>query len=128
MQALQEIQQDRLDPHRAWMESLRCKMAAKRLLKLARESEIREVLVALSWVEDFPMANYLWNADQNDSPLQCFLRETKGPIFRILNLEVTRIRAEIRIEYGSEYRKLRVQETFVFRRDWRGKLAVESRK
>ncbi len=127
LQALRDIQQDRLDPHRAWMETLRCKMAAKRLLKKNSEADIREVLMALSWVEDFPMANYLWNADQWDSPLHCFIRETRGPIFRILHLQVTRLRAEVQIEYGSEHKPDRLRENLIFRRDWRGQLALESR-
>lgn len=125
--ALREIQEDRGDPQRALLETWRCKAAARRLLKEHSEAELREVMVALSEIDDFPPATYLWNADQRDIPLHCFLREKRAPVLRFRQMEISRSRAKLTIEYGSRKSKDSDRETITLRRDWRGTLMVESR-
>ncbi|NWK55558.1 hypothetical protein HW115_08040 [Verrucomicrobiaceae bacterium N1E253] len=125
--ALQEIAEDRRHPKRANLESWRCKSAARRLLKDNNETEIREVMVALSDIDDFPPSTYLWNADQRDIPLYCFLRERREPVLRFKELNISRTRASLIIEYGQQSAKHRVRESITLRRDWRGTLIVESR-
>jgi hypothetical protein len=125
--ALLEIEEDRSDPHRAMLETWRCKTAARRLLKNSSEAELREVFVALSEIDDFAPATYLWNADQRDIPLHCFLREKREPVLRFRKMDISRLRAKLIIEYGGRKASQRVRETIVLRRDWRGSLMVESR-
>lgn len=125
--ALQEIEEDRHDPQRALLETWRCKAAARRLLKNNSEAELREVMVALSEIDQFPPATYLWNADQRDIPLHCFLREKREPVLRFRDMQISQSRAKLVIEYGSRKSKDREKETIVLRRDWRGSLIPESR-
>lgn len=123
--ALREIEQNRRDPQRALLESWRCKAAARRLLKQAGQAEIREVMLALSAIDGFAPASYLWNADQRGTPLHCFLREKQEPVLRFRQLEITRTRAQLTIHYGAVKRPVR--ESMLLRRDWRGILILESR-
>lgn len=125
--ALEEINDDRSDPHRALLETWRCKNAVRRLRKNHTEAELREVFMALSEIDDFPPAAYLWNADQPDIPLHCFLREKRSPVLRFSQMEIRRLTAELTIEYGALKSKRRVRETISLRRDWRGTMIVESR-
>lgn len=125
--ALKEIEEDRSHPKRALLESWRCKNAARKLLRDHTEAELREVLMALSELDDFPPSTYLWNADQYDVPLHCLLRERREPILRFPQIQIRRLTAEIVIEYGSLKKKDRVREKISLRRDWRGTMIVESR-
>lgn len=125
--ALREIEENRQDPERALLETWRCKAAAKRLLKESTQAELRELMVSLSEIDDFPPASYLWNADQRDIPLHCFLREKREPVLRFRQVSITRTSAKLEIEYGSRKMKERVRESIRLRRDWRGSLVVESR-
>lgn len=127
LQALREIQTEMRDPQESWFERMRCSMAARRALRDCRESELREVLVALSWLDDFPPAPYLWNADQMDAPLSCFFRESRWPVLRINKVQIARLQAELVVEYGSVKKSHRQRESFLFKRDWRGQLKLESR-
>ena len=125
--ALTEIEEDRSDPTRALLETWRCKNAARRLEKNHTRAELREVFMSLSELDDFPPSNYLWNADQLDIPLHCFLREKRAPVLRFLKMSIRRLTAELTIEYGGIKSKDRIRETIHLRRDWRGTLVVESR-
>lgn len=125
--ALDEISEDRSDPQRALLETWRCKSAARRLTKDHAEAELREVFMSLSEIDDFPPATYLWNADQLDIPLHCFLREKRAPVLRFFNVQIRRLTAELTIEYGGVKSKERTRETISLRRDWRGTMVVESR-
>ena len=122
-----EIEQDLSDPKMAFLERWRCRAAAKHLLKNHTEAELREVFMALSFMDDFPPATYLWNADQLDIPLHCFLREKRAPVLRFFNVQIRRLTAELTIEYGGVKSKERTRETISLRRDWRGTMVVESR-
>ncbi|MBK1855421.1 hypothetical protein JO972_10660 [Verrucomicrobiaceae bacterium 5K15] len=125
--ALREIEEDRADPKLALMESWRCKSAVRRLTKEHTETELREVFMALAEIDDFPPATYLWNADQHDVPLFCFLREKRDPVLRFTKMQIRRMSADLSIEYGGLKSKDRVRERIRLRRDWRGVLTVESR-
>jgi len=125
--ALKEIEEDRSNPKLALMESWRCKNAARRLKKENTEAELREVFMSLAEIYDFPPANYLWNADQLETPLHCFLREKRSPVLRFIKMQIRRLTAEVTIEYGGLKTKQRVRETITMRRDWRGVMVVESR-
>lgn len=125
--ALQEINEDRSDPQRALLETWRCKNAARRLRKEHTESELREVFMSLSELDDFPPATYLWNADQLDIPLHCFLHEKRAPVLRFSKVNIRRLTAKLTIEYGSVKAKERIRETISLRRDWRGTMIVEDR-
>lgn len=83
--------------------------------------------MSLSEIDDFPPATYLWNADQLDIPLYCFLRERRSPVLRFPSLTIRRLSADLTIEYGGVKSKDRVRETMRLRRDWRGVMIVESR-
>ncbi len=125
--ALKEISEDRSDPQRALLETWRCKNAARRLKKEHTEAELREVFMSLSELDDFPPATYLWNGDQLDIPLHCFLREKRAPVLRFPKVSIRRLTAEVTIEYGAVKTKDRMRETIYLRRDWRGTMVVESR-
>jgi len=83
--------------------------------------------MSLSELDDFPPSNYLWNADQLDIPLHCFLRKKRIPVLRFTKMSIRRLTAELTIEYGGIKSKDRIRETIHLRRDWRGTLVVESR-
>lgn len=125
--ALDEIEQDRAQPKQALLETWRCRSAARRLTRKHTEAELREVFMALSEVDDFPPATYLWNADQLYIPLHCFLREKRTPVLRFTKMIIHRLSAKLTIEYGGTKSKDRTRETITLRRDWRGVLIVESR-
>ena len=125
--ALKEIEENRSEPKRAIMESWRCKNAARRLLRGHTQSELREVFMALSDLDDFPPATYLWNADQLDVPLHCLLREKNEPVLRFPEVQIRRLTADLVIEYGGLKKKDRTREKISLRRDWRGTMVVESR-
>lgn len=125
--ALAEIEQDRAQPRQALLETWRCRNAARRLKRKHTEAELREVFMVLSEVDDFPPATYLWNADQLDIPLHCFLREKRVPIIRFPKIQIHRSSAKLTIEYGGLKSKYRIRETMQLRRDWRGTMIVESR-
>ena len=125
--AFREIEEDRSDPKIALMERWRCKSAARQLLKKHTEAEVREVFMSLAEIDDFPPANYLWNADQLDTPLYCFLRERREPVLRFVNLDINRLTAKVVTEYGGVKVTERLKESITLRRDWRGIMVVESR-
>lgn len=122
-----EIEEDRSNPKMALLERWRCHAAAKHLLKHHTEAELREVFVALSFIDDFPPATFLWNADQLESAMYCFLREKREPVLRFLDVQISRLTAQVTIEYGNLKKNERVQERIGMRRNWLGVMVVESR-
>lgn len=98
-----------------------------KLLRHADEAQIREVFLALSELDDFPPALYLWNADQPDIPLYAFLREKRTPIFRVLKADINRDSAELQVEYGCRISENQWSETISLRRSWRGHLELLDR-
>ncbi|MGB1874095.1 MAG: hypothetical protein ACPHNY_03815 [Akkermansiaceae bacterium] len=127
VQALTEISEDMADPKGAFLERLRCRNAARRLTSKNSEAELREVFISLSQLDDFPPANYLWNADQRETPIYSMLRERRAPVLRFKEVQIHRLSAKVTIEYGSLKRRNRTRETIQLRRDWRGIMIVEDR-
>ena len=126
--AITEAEQDHAQPKLALLETWRCKVAAKKLLKKNSEAELREVFIALSELEHFPPSHYLWNADQTETPLYCFVRMKREPVLRFTQLKITQLSAEIDIQYGYGKSSELNHETIQFERDWRGQLILKSRK
>lgn len=126
--ALKEAEEDYESPKLALLESWRCKNAARKILRNNTDVAIREVLVALSSLDDFPPAIYLWNADNRQSPLHCFLRESRLPVIRFPKLTIRNVSASLEIEYsGTKHRKLTL-EKIVLRRNEKGEMIIESRR
>jgi len=122
-----EMEEDRRSPAAAWIESLLTRQAAARLARRHGGNLVREVLVALAELGDFPPARYLWNADHPDVPLHCFLRMRRAPVFRIEQIIRRDEVIEVRIEHGDAKRGRGTRETFILRRDERWRLRVEPR-
>lgn len=119
-----EMEEDYLNPAAALMEQL---LARRQSSKLARKHGgrlLREVLHALSEVEDFPPSKYLWNALHPDVPLHCFLRIKRTPVFRILSIEWDAGTVKVDTRYGSAEKGKSLQRSFVLRRGRWGVLEV----
>lgn len=112
-----EIEEDYQNPAAAWIESLRARQAAGRLIRRHGSRLLREVLVALSEVPDFPPARYLWNAAHPDVPLHCFLRIRKVPVFKILEFHHRAGGIEVLVEHGEAGRGRGTRQLFHFKRD-----------
>lgn len=126
--AIEEAEEDYADPKRAWLETIRCKHAARRLLKHNNDVEIREIFVALSLIEDFPPAIYLWNADNRKSPLHCFLREKRLPVLKFSKLVIRAMSASLEIEYGGLKSHERTREKITLQRNGQSEMTVETRR
>lgn len=127
LQALNEIAEDGKNPEGALLERLRCRNAARRLTKKNTETELREVFMSLSQLDDFPPANYLWNADHLETPIHTMLREKRVPVLKFNDIQINRLSAKLTIEYGGLKSKNRTRERIQLRRDWRGVMIVEDR-
>lgn len=120
-----EMEEDYQNPAAAWIESLLARQAAGRLVRRHGGRLLREVLVALAELAEFPPARYLWNADHPDVPLHCFLRMRREPVFRILQLTLRDELIELKIEHGEAKRGRGTRETFILRRDDHWRLRVD---
>ncbi len=126
-QLIEEMVENDRNPVAAYLENLRNRSAAARLIRHYGEPVVREILAALAEVPDFPPSNLLWNACHWDVPLQCFLRTRLEPVFRVLRIDDRRMEAIVTVEHGQASRRAATQEAFALRRDWRGYLVVEDR-
>lgn len=124
---IDEMVEARRNPVVAWIEGLRNKRAATRLIHQHGEARVRELFVALSDVPDFPPASLLWNADQFSIPLHCFLRSRHEPVFRVLKIESAPFMLAITLEHGGGTRHRRTRESFSFARDRYGRLLLQGR-
>lgn len=122
-----EMEEVHQNPVAAWVETLRNRRAASRLAGEHGEFLVREVLVALSDVPDFPLANWLWDADQPTVPLHCFLRSRREPVFRVLKISSAPFILSVTVEHGGIRRGESVRERFGFGRDRFGRLALHER-
>lgn len=123
---LEEAEEVFQNPIAAFIEGVVNKRIAKRLMRQHGEAGVRELLVALSELEDFPPSAFLWNAMHWDVPLHCFIRSKSAPVFRVKEMWVKSDRGEMFIEYG-ELKKLR-KERVIFERHWRGEMRVSERR
>lgn len=123
---ISEIEEDYQNPAAAWIENLRARQAAGRLIRRHGSRLLRELLVALSEVPDFPPAGHLWNAAHPDVPLHCFLRIRRVPVFRILHLDHRPDSIEVLVEHGEAGRGRGTRRMFVFKRDEHWRLRAEA--
>lgn len=118
---IREMEEDYQNPAAALIESLLARRATGKLARRHSKRLLREVLVALSHVADFPPAGSLWNASHPDVPLHCFLRMRREPVFRILGIEARGGGFEVTVEYGSAAKGRATRRAFLMKRDatWR---------
>ncbi len=125
---IEEIEEDKRNPVLAYLETLKCRALAMKLTIQHGEKLVREVLLALSMVDAFPPARFLWNAAHTHVPLHCFFRVGREPVFRIIRLNAAAQSALVEVEHGSRERALSVREEFTLRRNRRSELLVEARR
>jgi len=119
-----EMEEDYQNPAAALVEQL---LARRQSSKLARKHGgrlLREVLHALSEVEDFPPSKYLWNALHPDVPLHCFLRIKRVPVFRVLAIEWEAGTVKVETRYGAAEKGKALRRSFLLRRGRWGVLEV----
>jgi hypothetical protein len=121
-----EMEEDYQNPAAALLENLRARRLAGRLIRRHGGRLIREILVALGEVPDFPPARYLWNAAHPDIPLHCFLRIGREPVFRILTVTRGGEGVRVEVEHGLSGRGKATAESFQLMRDdfWRLKVVA----
>jgi hypothetical protein len=124
---ISEMEEDRLNPAEALLEQVLCRRTASRLTKNNEETLIREALQALSELEDFPPARWLWNAAHPHIPLHAFFRSRRKPVFRMTHLEALPQLVTVSVEYGTSSSSEITQESIRLRRDRRGRLGLERR-
>lgn len=116
---IQEMEEDHQNPAAAWIESLLARRAIGKLVRRHGARLIREVLIALAEVKDFPPSKYLWNAGHLDVPLHCFLRMRREPVFRIVDLAVHSGQIKVITEFGAAAKGSGTRRTFLLKRDER---------
>jgi hypothetical protein len=118
---IREMEEDHQNPAAAWIEGLLARRAAGKLARRHGSRLLREVLVALSEVPDFPPARLLWNAGHPDVPLYCFLRMRRLPVFRIAGIDHGPDGIRLIVEYGDAGRGQATRRSFLLKRgdDWR---------
>jgi len=127
LEIIEEMEEDHLNPVAAFMEQMLCRRATSKLLKKHEESLIREVLQALSEVDDFPPARRLWNAAHPHIPLHAFFRSKREPVFRVITLEAMPQVVTVTVEYSTAMHTQVIREEIRLRRDRRGQLGFERR-
>jgi len=124
---IEEMVEVHENPVASWMETLRNRRAATKLARAHGEALVREMFIALSDVPGFPLASWLWNADNKNIPLYCFLRSRREPLFRVLLIVREPSLLTINIEYGSSKKSEIQRERMTLRRDRWGSLMVAVR-
>ncbi len=127
-EVIAEMEEDHSNPVVAYFERVLNRRAVHKLTRKHGETLIREVLLALAEVPDFPPARWLWNAAHPHVPLHCFFRSRKEPLFRIHEMEALPQVVNLEIEHGSTQDNTLVHELFKLRRDRRGRLLMEVRR
>lgn len=121
---IQEMEEDHQNPAAAWIEGLLARRVTNRLVRLHGGRVLRDVLVALADVPDFPPARYLWNAAHPDVPLHCFFRIRREPVFRILSLEAKSGEFRVLVEHGESAKGKGIRRSFQMKRDLNWKLVA----
>ncbi len=114
---IQEMEEDYQNPAAAWIESLLARRAMGRLVRRHSARLLREVLVALADIPDFPPAKLLWNASHPDVPLHCFLRVRREPVFRVVGLDSNGGEIRVITEHGASARGKTTRQNFLLKRD-----------
>jgi len=123
---IREMEEDYQNPAAAWIEGLRARRAAGLLVRRHGGRLIREILVALADVPDFPPAKLLWNAAHPDVPVHCFFRIRREPVFRILSIDPKDGEFRVLIEHGEAAKGKGTRRTFLLKRDPLLKLRAEA--
>lgn len=124
---IDEMVESRNAPDASYFEGIFNRHHASRLERIHGEPLVREVLVALSELTDFPLAWWLWNADHLHVPLYCFFRTRKEPVFRISKISQAPSLVIVSIEYGSPKPEEINREKITFARNKLGNLVLLSR-
>lgn len=124
---IEEMIDDRLHPAAAWVEQALARRAAARLARRHGERRLRAVLAALSEVQGFPPARWLWNAPHPDVPLHCFLRIRREPVFRIRELAHDNGTLVVTVEHGARQARASTRERFTLVHTRDGNLSVATR-
>lgn len=95
-----EMELEREYPLESRLEQWRNRHHAARLSARHGERRVREVLHALSAIEDFFPANLLWNAAHLHVPLHCFIRSKRAPIFRVKKMNTSAASVTVWLEYN----------------------------
>ncbi len=115
------------DPDGSWLDQVWNRRAVHKLAQKHGEKLIREVLLALAEVEDFPPTKWLWNAMHPHVPLHVFFRTRRAPIFHFAEFEAAPQRVRVRIEHSAKGEASTTQAEFILRRDRTTRLWVERR-
>jgi hypothetical protein len=124
---IEEMLHEREFPEESRWEQWRNRLAANRLSAQHGEIRIRELLHALSDLDDFAPADLLWNVAHRHVPLHCFFRTKRAPIFRIKSMTSAAAQAQLVVEYSEGKSTTVVRETFQLARDRRWQWQVISR-
>jgi hypothetical protein len=124
---IEEMIYEREFPEESLWEQWRSRQHAKRWSAKHGEPRLRELLHALSEVEDFAPADLLWNAAHRHVPLYCFFRTKRAPIFRIQSLSTAAAKAEMVVEFSEGTSTTVVREKILLERDRRWIWQVISR-
>ena len=127
LEIIEEMEEDHLNPVQAFLEQMLCRRAASKLLKKHKEPLIREMLQALSEIDDFHPARWLWNAGHPHVPLHAFFRSKREPVFRVIAMEAMPQVVTVTVEYSVTASASVIREAFRLRRDRRGQLGLELR-
>lgn len=122
---IQEMEEDHRHPFAAALERLLNRRIVWKLTRQHGEALLREILLALAEVPDFPPGRWLWNAAHPHVPLHCFFRSRRSPVFRITRIEALPQVVNLTLEHGRG--DALVTEDFKLRRDRRGQLLLVSR-
>ena len=124
---IEEMIEVRRNPLVEWIESMRNRRAAAKLVHRHGETIVRQMFVALSDVAGFPLARWLWNADAPHMPLHCFIRSGREPVFRVVQITSSSLSWTLTVEHGKAGRGKATRERFMFTRDRFGQMAVTER-
>lgn len=116
-----EMEEDYQNPAAALIEMLLARRLTGRLARRVGSRVLREILVALSEVEDFAEARSLWNAGHPDVPLHCFFRMRRKPMFKIVSIRLEGEMFQVAVEHGIATDKSSERRSFRLKRDgdWR---------
>lgn len=124
---LEDIEDASRDPGLTWFDEVLNRRAARHLEKSHGEEIVRETLVALSEMPDFPPAHHIWNAEHKLVPLYCFFRMKRAPVFRIVKMEVLPQMVGVVVEYGRAKKSECTREEITLRRNRQGELVFVNR-
>lgn len=124
---IEEIEVELKHPVESRVEQWRNRHHAARLSARHGEYLVREVFQALSEIEDFFPASFLWNAAHLHVPLHCFIRMQRAPLLRVKKMSSTHASVTLEVEYTKHANDVRHREKFHLKRNRRWMLEVVSR-